>query len=197
MLELAQQNRKRVSRNSRLRHNVALAIAMSGDRTGAISQLEKLRADSPRFKLASFVLVSLYLAQDERRRTLEVAEQIARELPQDPGAHYLLARAARRTGDSKLAQEAIDRTRALEAGGEATALAAGIAADAGDLDSGPPVNSMAHAQAPGSAATFWSEEASLLLRTEPADVAHDAVRKAIEAARDKSIRIARLRDPAA
>jgi Zn-dependent protease with chaperone function/Flp pilus assembly protein TadD len=182
VLELARQNRKRVSRNPRLRHNVALATAMSGDRTGAIAQLEKLRAESPRFKMASFLLISLYLAQDERRRAFEIAREIATELPLDPGAHYLLARAARRVGDLKQAQEAIDRTRALEAGGEATALAAGVAADAGDFDRARELIQSAHTHAPGGAHVLI-EEANLLIRTKSADVVHEAVRKAIEVAR--------------
>jgi Zn-dependent protease with chaperone function/Flp pilus assembly protein TadD len=186
VFELARLNRKRVSRNPRFRHNVALATALCGDRTGAISQLEKLRTDSPRFKMASFLLVSLYLADDERRRAFEIAEQIAGDLPRDPGAHYLLARAARRVGDLKQAEEAIDRARALEPGGELTALAAGIAADAGDFDRARDLIRSAHTQAPGSAHVLV-EEASLLLRTEPAEVALEAVQKAIEMARANPI----------
>ena len=182
VFELARQNAKRVSRNPRLRHNVALATALSGDRAGAISQLEQLRTDLPRFKMASFLLVSLYLAEDERGRAYEVARQIATDLPLDPGAQYLLARAARRSVELQQAQEAIDRSLALEAGGEATALAAGIAADTGDFDRARELIQSAHARAPGGAQVLV-EEAHLLLRTESADVAYAAVQKAIEKAR--------------
>lgn len=183
VLELGRANRKVVSRSPPLRHNVALACDLSGDRAGAIAQFEGLRRDRPRFALASFLLVSIYLDENEATRALEIARQLVRDLPQDPGAHCLLARATRRLGDLKQANVAIDRALALlPDSGDFTAIAAGVACDEGDYERARLLIRAAFDKAPGSAYVLV-EAAKISVRTESAERGHEAIQQAIDAVR--------------
>ena len=98
VVELEQSAPRRFARDPILRHNFAVAAALSGDRKRAIAELEGLRRDKPRFKLPWLVLGEFYLDDGQPERALEVAEQAASELKHDPAPHGLVAKALRRLG---------------------------------------------------------------------------------------------------
>lgn len=134
IFELGRSAPKLVTQSPHLRHNIALAVAFSGDRARALEDLEQLRRDQPQFKMPWFTLVQLYLDGDDAARALELAEELAAALPDDFYAHILLAQAAQRVGALDRATAALVRARACGIDyGEIPATEAGIAYDQGNL----------------------------------------------------------------
>lgn len=182
VVELEQSAPRLFARDPILRHNFAVASALSGDRKRAIAELEGLRRDKPRFKLSWLVLGEFYLEDGQPERALEVAEQAACELKHDPAPHGLAAKALRRLGRTAEAQAAIDRALAIEPeAGDAHALAAAIALDRGDVPQARESIEKAHELAPGDAFVLVVA-AEVALGAEPLETAQSAVEQALRAA---------------
>lgn len=183
VLELGRAKPKIVARNHLLRHNMALAAELTGDRQRAIAELEQLRHDKPWFKLPWLVLGALYLDEGQPERALALAEQTERELRKDPTPPLLAAQALQRLGRLDEAQAALDRTLAIEPlVGEAHALAARIALDRTSVSQAEALIERAHQLAPGDAYVLVVQAWITVARGD-AEPARRAVEQAIEAVR--------------
>ena len=179
VIELSRSAPKIVARSPELRHNLALATCMTGDRALAISILEDLRKDIPSFKFSWFYLISLHLDDNNPVRAVEIANDTAAYLPTDPGAHLVVARAARRLGDLDLADSAAQRTISLWGeSGDVLATIAGIALDRGDSVRANELIERAMKLAPDDTYVLLVR-AQVWLQTKPFEIAREAAEKVI------------------
>jgi predicted Zn-dependent protease len=166
-----------------LRHNLALATDMLGDRELAISMYEELRKEMPWFKLSWFNLAGLYLEVGNPLRAKEIACEIANTLNADAGGHLLVACASRRLNELDPADIAIPRALMLAPKpADIVATVAGIALDRGEC--GRAVEMIANAEKldPDSAYVMCVK-AQIALRTESPEMARPIAERAIAVVR--------------
>lgn len=186
-LALGEANPALVARDYKLRHNVALARAVCGDRLTAILDLERLWHDKPRFPLAALTLGGLLLDADRPEQALEVARAVAPKLDDDALPPYLEAAALRRLGRLEEARAACQRAIALAPeDGTILALQAAIVADGGVLPSARQMIEMAQRLSPG-AGQVMLIRAGILLEMEPPEEARVVVEEAIAAVRSNPL----------
>jgi Zn-dependent protease with chaperone function/Flp pilus assembly protein TadD len=165
-----------------IRHNVALATAIAGDREAAMRALDQLARDMPRLAI-TFITLAVLCHDGDPSRSLECAEQVARLLPNDPSPHFNIARALRRLGRLLEAEAAAYRAITLAPHeGTVYAVAACIALERNDVDRAQLLAEQAIARAPGDAFVLLSL-AELAVRTgtsEHAQAAIAAARAAIQ-----------------
>jgi Zn-dependent protease with chaperone function len=139
------------ARDPVVRHNVALANALAGDRQAALRALDQLARDLPRLPITFLTLAFLHYDRDPGR-SLQCAEHVARLLPNDPLPHFKIARALRRLGRVAEAEAAANRAITLAPQeGALYAVAAGIALDQNDVERAKLLADQASARAPGDA----------------------------------------------
>jgi hypothetical protein len=172
-----------VRRSHLLRHNQALAEAICGNREEAISLLERLCQDKPRFPASQLVLSELYLDTNQPDRALELALRVAPRLPGDPGLPLFEARVLRRLRRLDEAQAACDRALVLDPeSGSIQAAAAVLAADRGEFDKAQSLLEKAFAMAPGDA-YLLVVAADIALQRDQLEEAAAALERAREAVR--------------
>ncbi|MHC4403744.1 MAG: tetratricopeptide repeat protein [Planctomycetota bacterium] len=182
VVELEQRAPKTFARDPVLRYNFAVAAGLSGDRDRAIAELEGLRQDQPKFKLAWLVLGAFYLEVGRPDPALELAEEVTDDLKDDPAPHGLAAQALWRLGRVEEAQASMDRALAIEPdAGDGLAIAARIALDRNDVARAKELIEKAEEHAPGDANVLIAR-AEMALATETLEAARAAVQKALEAA---------------
>ncbi|NLY02678.1 MAG: M48 family metalloprotease [Rhodopirellula sp.] len=182
VLELGRSKPAVVARSVPLRHNVALAAALAGDRQRAMAEFEQLRRDAPGFKLSGLMLSALYLDEGRPEQALAVAEEIRMELPHECAPAMLAAFALHGLGRLDEAQDAVERALALEPkAGDGYALAGRIALDRGDVCRAQDLIERAHRLSPGGSYVL-SVQARLALTTAAAS-ARQMVEEAVEAIR--------------
>lgn len=180
-VEIAEAHPKRVRKNPKLRHNVALARALSGDRRRAIAEMRQLMHDVPKFQLAALSLAILLL-DDDAEEAASVAAAVAKKLKSDPGPLAMHARALRRLGRTAEAEDVIQQALKLASDeGGVLAVAAGVAADRGESRQAEELLERALRCAPGDAFCLVAA-AELALMTGTPDEAIAAVERAAEAA---------------
>jgi Zn-dependent protease with chaperone function/tetratricopeptide (TPR) repeat protein len=165
-----------------LRYNHALIRAVLGRREEALADLEKLRADDPRFKMTWLLLAGIYSDEGEWARALELTEQLSRDLPGESSGPEAAAWILRRLG--RLDEAEARARRVLQAdprSGLAHFTLAAVALDRGDAATARQELARAERLVPGSI-TAALLDAEIALATGQADAAA-AVRKAVEAAR--------------
>ncbi len=117
-----------------LRHAAAVSLALTGKREEAVDQLRQLVEDEPRFPLPRISLTMILCDQGEYAAALAANEPLLDLLPRDPAPVRQQAWCLRLVGRLDEAEEAVQRSLALEAdSGRAEAIAAAIAIDRGDL----------------------------------------------------------------
>jgi predicted Zn-dependent protease len=172
-----------VRRSHLLRHDQALAEAICGNRKGAITALERICEDKPRFPLSQLVLSELYLDTNQPERALELANRVAPRLPGDPGVPLLEARVLRRLGRLDEARAACDRALALDPEiGSIQAVAAVLAADRREFEQAEALLEKAFAMAPGDAYVLVVA-AEIALQRDELEEAAAAIERAREAVR--------------
>ena len=180
-VEIADAHPKRVRKNPELRHNVALARALSGDRRRAIADMRQLIHDVPKFQLAALSL-AMSLLDEDAEEAASVAAGAASKLKNDSGPLAIQARALRRLGRTAEADDVIQRALKLAPDdGCVLALAAGVAADRGEHGQAAELLERALSCAPGDAFCLVIA-AELTLATGTQEEAIAAVEKATEAA---------------
>lgn len=170
-----------LARDAALRHDVALALALGGQRAEARAELEALASGASPLPLGAMSLAVL-LEPIDPPAALAAAERAVALLPGDAGALGLLARALRRGGRTVEAAIALGRALAHDPdAGVLHAIDAAIALDAGEVDRARVALARAFEASPGDAfATLVRAE--LAVRSGAPD-AREAVARAVEAAR--------------
>jgi predicted Zn-dependent protease len=185
--ELCAGDPKTVSRVHLLRYQQAIADAVCGDPARAISALEQLWSDRPRFPLTALALGELLLDADRPERALEVAISAVPRLPHDPAVALLEARSLRRLGRFDEAQAACDGALTVDPeNGSIHAVAAALALDRGDTSQAQSLIKMALDLAPGDA-YLLVVRAEIALQSEVADNARLAVAQAVQAVRSNPL----------
>lgn len=196
-VQLGDENPKRVRKIPKLRYNLALAAALSGDRKRGIEELYKLIKDAPRFPLAQLTLAELLLDEDAEE-ALKVTGQAARRLSRDPVRLLIRARALRRLGCLQEADDVIGRAIKLAPDdGTILTVAARISLDLGDIERAKELMDEAQRKAPGDAFCMIARAALALANGTPEETAN-AIENAAEAAAHNPLallggEIARLR----
>jgi Zn-dependent protease with chaperone function len=187
-LALAEGSPAVVARSVELRYNRALIRAVLGRREEALSELEQLRCDEPGFKMTWLLMVSLYADEREYARALELANQLSRDLPDEPDGPQAEAWLLRKLGRL---EDAETRAREVLKMEPRSALAhltlAAVAFDRGDHAAAREELAQAERLVPGSlgAALFAAEMA---LAT--GDGAEAAVHRAVQAAKNNPLSFA-------
>jgi Zn-dependent protease with chaperone function/tetratricopeptide (TPR) repeat protein len=133
IIQLCHRSPKIVHSSHTLRYHLAVAKALSGDRESAIQNLEQLWVDKPRFPLAALTLGELLLDSHQAERAIEIANQVAVQLPRDVAVPMLKGRALRRLGRLDDAEAACDQGFAIESNGALWILVAAIALDRNEV----------------------------------------------------------------
>ena len=97
---------------SSLRTQLALTHFATGDTDSGISELKSAAAAETEFGRADYLLLLVHLRQKEYSEALEIAENLAREQPDNPVPHNLIAAAHEGMGDLEKAR--LSYERALE-----------------------------------------------------------------------------------
>jgi Zn-dependent protease with chaperone function len=183
VVELARLHPRQVARRADLRCAVAMSAALTGDRPGAISELERLVVDRPKYAVGHHALFEFLLDAGDVGRAIQVAEQAAGRFPTDPVFQVQLARALRTQGRLDAAQAAVERAMQLEpdeAGAFAAATA--IALDRGETNLARAHIQRALALSPGDPYALI-RLADLVLKTGDDAAAYAAVKEAAAAIR--------------
>jgi Flp pilus assembly protein TadD len=180
-VELGEENPKRVRKDQNLRHNVAMARALCGDRQRAIDEMRQLVHDVPKFQQAALTLATFLLDEDPAE-AMEVADRAAKKLKRDSGPLVIRARALRRLGRLQEADDVIGRAIELAPDdGTILAVAAQISLDLGDIERATELMDEAQRKTPGDAFCLMVR-AELALASGTMEEAVDAVEKAAAAA---------------
>jgi len=180
-VEMAAAHPDRVRENPKLRHNVAMARALSGDRRRAIAELRQLIHDVPSFQLGALTL-AITLLDEDAEEAASVAADAASKLKNDPGPLAIQARALRKLGRTAAADDAIQRAlKIAPEDGCVLALAAGVAVDRGENEQAAELLERALNFAPGDAFCLVVA-AELTLATGTPEAAIAAVERATGAA---------------
>jgi tetratricopeptide (TPR) repeat protein len=183
VLKLAASAPTEFARDHVLRYNVALARAIIEDRETAITELERLFRDHPRFFLSGLTLSLLLLDADRPGRALEIARRVVERLPRDAGGHLLEARALRRLERLDEAQDACERALELEPGdGMCHAVAAAVALECGEFSRAQELIDTALELSPGEAYALLVR-AEIVLQTQPFEDPRPAIDEALAAIR--------------
>jgi Zn-dependent protease with chaperone function/Flp pilus assembly protein TadD len=183
VVELAQRSPRDVSRDHILRYNVAIARAVCGDRTAAITMLDGLWQDKPNFPLTGFALAQLQLDTGQPEQALAVAQALARRLPHDAGTHVLEARIRRRLRQLDEAQAACNLVLELEPeDGAGYGIAASLALDSGNLTGAQELITQALGYSPGDSHLLLIQ-AEIAIQTAVLDEARSLVAEVVTAVR--------------
>ncbi|MCA9075744.1 MAG: M48 family metalloprotease [Planctomycetaceae bacterium] len=93
IIELAAKSPKPFMRDVNLRHNLALALALSGDRATAVEQLFQILRDEPRMHESNILLCLLAIDDGYADRALPLSEKLVSALSRDPDPLTLKATA--------------------------------------------------------------------------------------------------------
>lgn len=188
-LDLCEENWDVVVNHTPLRYNRALVLAVLGRRVEALEELERIREDDPAFKMTWLLLASIYADECEFARALEVAEELRRDLPDEPGAVQMLAWLLRKVGRLDEAERFAREALAAEpqAGHSVLTLAA-IALDRGDHAAARDLLAQGERLTPGTVGGQLVAAELALATNDPA--AHAAIERAIAGAKNNPLAFA-------
>ena len=167
-----------VGRDPVVKHNLALAAAVTGDRDRARADLEALGETLP---LSSLSLAALLMSQDPQA-ALALAERDAQRLPDDPKPLAMKARALRRLERLDEAEEVVRAARVLDPrDGSILAIGASVAMKRGQFQHSSDLLVEALALSPGGAYPLYVR--AELAAAAGESWASDALAEALKAAK--------------
>jgi Zn-dependent protease with chaperone function/tetratricopeptide (TPR) repeat protein len=188
-LALCEGNLAIVARSPVLRYNLALIRAVLGRREEALADLEQLRADEPGFKMTWLLLASLYADEGDYARALERAEQLTRDLPNEPSGRQAEAWLLRKVGRLDEAEARAKEVLAKDPdAGQGYLTLAGVALDRGDVGVAREFLARAERHSPGMVGVALVAAEIALAADGPG--AALAVERAVEAARNNPLAFA-------
>ncbi|MAG92171.1 MAG: hypothetical protein CMJ48_00250, partial [Planctomycetaceae bacterium] len=184
VLELAEAHPRQAQRNPLVRHNVALAAGLTGDRSFGIEELKQLRIEQPKQRISAVLLAAFYLEEGSPAEALEIARELEAELPDDSTPHILAARALHQMQRLDEAWAEVQRAFEVdERGLGAGAIAAHIAFDQQDLPRARQLIEETLEREPGDPHTLLVQS-HLSLSTQTIDEARTAVETALRTVAD-------------
>ncbi len=179
VLELAEAQPRQAQRNPLVRHNVALAEGLTGDRRFAIEELKQLRVEKPKQRISAILLAAFCLEEGLPAKALQVTRELVAELPDDSTPHILAARALHQMQRLDEAWDEVQQAFAVDERGLGVgAIAAHVAFDQQDLPRARQLIAETLEREPGDPHTLLVQ-AHLALSTQTVDEARAAVETAL------------------
>ncbi len=181
IIELAKQYPKPFTKDVNLRHTLALARALSGDRATAVGELFQIIHDEPRMHESAILLCMLALDDGHPDRALPLCKQLASALPHDPDPHILKASALRMLRRFDEAEATVRAALEVDPeAGYAYAVQAAIEWERGNLEAGEAAFWQSEEYVPGAAHPQYLR-AEQAVRSSDVEHARGEVRKAVAA----------------
>lgn len=106
-VELGNENSEKIKSDAPLRHDLNLALWMTGEQEHSIAAMQQLRSDFPDFKHPWLIEALMHLESGDTSRALELINEVRDDLQGDVSVHGIAARCFRQLGQlEKMESEA-------------------------------------------------------------------------------------------
>lgn len=132
---LGQESADKIQSDAPLRHDLNLALWMTGDQEKALAAMQQLRAEFPEFKHPWLIQSLMHLERGETERAVQLLEEVRDALPDDVGVLGIAARCARIQGNvEQMATEANSIERIIPDAAAVSAFRCAICLDKNDFE---------------------------------------------------------------